>query len=144
MLISILGLTSCSAAWKVGRASKLLEEAIAQGAEVKADTVMEERRVDVHGAEAIIILPRVLLEQKMEQNWDTVYFQDSAIIELIARRDFAAARVVIADSTIVLFDRIITRRVATPPPRTLWKEIVFGIGATVGTLELIFFLLRLF
>jgi hypothetical protein len=105
---------------------------------------MEERRVDVHGAEAIIILPRVLLEQKMEQNWDTVYFQDSAIIELIARRDFAAARVVIADSTIVLFDRIITRRVATPPPRTLWKEIVFGIGATVGTLELIFFLLRLF
>lgn len=127
---SALALCSCSAAWKLRRAHKMIAEAVAQGAEVRVDTVYRDHRVEVPGPSTTVTLPGAT--QYLTRYRDTTIYQDRIKIHYSVRRDTILQRIECPDSTIVVHEAAaINQQIICPPAGNLWKYVALTLAAVL-------------
>jgi len=132
-ILTIFILSACGPAAKLRRAERLINEAVAAGATVKADTVFVEKVVP--GPETTVSVP---VDRMVLQLRDTVIYQDRIKIRYQLKRDTFRMHVECPQDTIRVPVTIHKSIIAPPCPKDrFWKG--FGMGAGALLLLLILF-----
>lgn len=137
-LFILLLLCSCGPAAKLRRAERLINEAVAAGATVKADTVYKE--IPIPGAETIVKVP---VDKLVTVLRDTTIYQDRIEIHYQLRRDTFRMHVKCPPDTIRVPVTVHRSIIAPPCPKDrFWKGVGFGAGGLL-ILLIIYGLVRL-
>jgi hypothetical protein len=133
LLALLFVLSSCGPAAKLRRAERLINEAVAAGAKVKADTVFVEKIIEGPKTTVEVPVDRMVLQLR-----DTVIYQDRIRIHYQLRRDTFRMQVECPKDTIRIPVTIHKSIIAPPCPKDrFWKG--FGMGAAAILVLLILY-----
>jgi hypothetical protein len=122
-VLTFFVLSSCGPSAKLRRAERLINEAVAAGAKVKADTVFVEKIIE--GPQTTVEVP---VDRMVLQLRDTVIYQDRIRIRYQLKYDTFRMQVECPKDTIRIPVTIHKSIIAPPCPKDrFWKG--FGMGA---------------
>lgn len=124
LLIGVVLLLSCGPAHKLRKAERLINEAIAQGAKVKTDTVYLTKVIP--GDSTVVEVP---VEKIVNWTRDTVIYQDRIKINWKVRHDTLRMQVECPPDTIRI-PVTVHRSILCPdcPKDRMWKGVGMGAG----------------
>jgi hypothetical protein len=118
-ILLLLLLCACGPASKLRRAKKLQNEAIAQGATVRVDTIYKERQIEVKGPHTTLTVVR--------PGKDTVIFKDRIRVIYTVKNDTITERIECPDSVVQVKEAVAVNQTISCPPDK-WKMVALVLG----------------
>lgn len=124
LIALVVLLSACGATHKLRKADRLIKQAIALGAVVKADTVYSESIVYKKGDSTTVFVP-------VKQLKDTVIYKDRIKTSIRIVRDTLKVHVECPSDTIKIKVPVTVTRTIMVPPSDKWKIIALTLSAVL-------------
>lgn len=132
-ILMLFVLSACGPAAKLRRAERLINEAVAAGAKVKADTVYVEKIIEGPKTTVEVPVDRMVLTLR-----DTVIYQDRIKIHYQLKRDTFRMQIECPKDTIRIPVTVTKNIIAPPCPKDkFWKGVGMGAGGVLILLILV-------